>query len=149
MELVQGDFFSTDNKKNVYLNDFLSNEEIYGTKFQITHFAVIDMDGDKIPEVVLELSDAPNNPICFEILHYRKSEVYGYDIVYRGLEGLKMDGTFIYSGGGADNGCGKLIFQLNAYKTDTLGYSKSSQGNDKLKLSQAQNSCYQLEFLYH
>lgn len=128
-------FFSTDNKKNVNLNELLTNEEIYGTIFKITHFTVLDMDGDKIPEVVLELSVGNNNPMCFEVLHYMNGEVYGYNIVYRGLEDLKADGTFGYSSGASDNGRGKLKFKSNACQTDILGYSKSSQNNDVITIS--------------
>lgn len=128
-------FFSTDNKKSVYLNNFLTNKEIYGTTFKITHFTVLDMDGDKIPEVVLELSVGNNNPMCFEVLHYVKGEVYGYNIVYRGLQELKTDGTFGYSSGASDNGRGKLRFESKAFETDILGYSKSSQNNDGITIS--------------
>lgn len=128
------EFFSTDNKKNLYLNDFLTNEEIYGTVFKVTHFAVLDMDGDKVPEVVLELSvgDAPE---FYEVLHHMNGVVYGYLIVYRGLEELKADGTFHFSSGAADNGWGKLKFESNDFKTDALGYSKSSQGDANLTIS--------------
>ncbi|MEW9095491.1 MAG: hypothetical protein AB2417_10460 [Clostridiaceae bacterium] len=128
------EFFSTDNKKKLYLNDFLTNEEIYGTIFKVTHFTVLDMDGDKVPEVVLELS-VGNEPEFYEVLHYMNDTVYGYLIVYRGLEGLKEDGTFRYSSGAADNGFGKLKFELDAFKTDILGYSKSSQGDANLIIS--------------
>lgn len=128
------EFFSTDNKKKKFLNDFLTNREIYGTIFKVTHFAVIDMDGDKIPEVVLELS-VGDEPQFYEVLHNMKDTVYGYLIVYRGLEGLKADGTFSFSSGAADNGWGKLRFESNALKTDILGYSKSSQGNTNLTIS--------------
>lgn len=128
------EFFSTDNKKNLYLNDFLTNEEIYGTIFKVTHFTVLDMDGDKVPEVVLELSvgDAPE---FYEVLHHMNGVVYGYLIVYRGLEELKADGTFRFSSGAADNGWGKLRFESNTFKTDMLGYSKSSQGGTNLTIS--------------
>ncbi len=54
------------------------------------------MDGDKVREVVLELS-VGNKPAFYEVLHYMDDTVYGYLIVYRGLEGLKEDGTFSYS----------------------------------------------------
>ena len=128
-------FFSTDTNKNVYLKNFLTNKEIYGATFKITHFTVLDMDGDKIPEVVLELSVGNNNPMCFEVLHYMNGKVYGYNIVYRGLEELKTDGTFGYSSGASDNGRGKLRFESNAYETDILGYSKSSQNNDNITIS--------------
>lgn len=128
-------FFSKDNKKNLYLNDFLTNEEIYGAIFKVTHFTVLDLDGDKIPEVVLELSVGNNSPMCFEVLHYMNGEVYGYNIVYRGLEELKTDGTFRYSNGASDYGCGKLRFESNAYKTDILGYCKSSESNNGTTIS--------------
>lgn len=128
------EFFSTDNKKKIYLNDFLTNEEIYGTVFKVTHFTVLDMDGDKVPEVVLELS-VGNQPEFYEVLHYMNDTVYGYLIVYRGLEGLKADGTFSYSSGAADNGFGKLKFESDAYKVDILGYSKSNQSDTNLIIS--------------
>ncbi|WP_315120810.1 hypothetical protein [uncultured Clostridium sp.] len=130
----KAEFFSTDNKKKLYLNDFLTNEEIYGTIFKVTHFTVLDMDGDKVPEVVLELS-VGNEPQFYEVLHYMNDTVYGYLIGYRGLEGLKEDGTFHYSSGAADNGFGKLKFELDTFKTEILGYSKSSQGDGNLIIS--------------
>lgn len=130
----KAEFFSTDNKKNVYLNDFLTNEEIYGAIFKVTHFTVLDMDGDKVPEVVLELT-VVNNPEFYEVLHYMNGAVYGYNIVYRGLERLKTDGTFSYPSGVADNGCGKLRFESNVCKTDTLGYSESRQGDANSTIS--------------
>lgn len=130
----KAEFFSTDSKKKLYLNDFLNNNGVYEVTLKVTHFTELDMDGDKVPEVVLELSTG-DYPEFYEILHYMDGTVYGYLIVYRGLEQLKTDGTFLYSGGAADNGCGKLIFNLNTYKIDTLGYSKSSQGDGKLIIS--------------
>lgn len=125
----KSEYFSTDAKKKLYLNDFLTNKEIYATDFTVTHFTVLDMDGDKVPEVVLELS-VSNEPQFYEVLHYMSDTVYGYLIVYRGLEGIKEDGTFSYSSGAADNGFGKLKFESDAFKIDTLGYSESSQGDD-------------------
>ncbi len=130
----KAEFFSTDNKKKLYLDDFLTNKKIYETTFKVTHFTVLDMDGDKAPEVVLELS-VGNEPQFYEILHYMNEAVYGYFIVYRGLEGLKADGTFGFSSGAADSGWGKLRFEANAFKIDKLAYSESSQGTDDLTIS--------------
>lgn len=122
------DFYSVDTKGKVYLKDFLINEQIYGTTLKINHFTIIDIDSDKIPEIILELSDPGDYPVCYEVLHYMNSEVYGYNIVYRGLQNLKEDGTFIYSSGASDNGCGKLNFASNEYKTIPLGDSKLNEG---------------------
>lgn len=128
----KAEFFSTESKKKRYLNVFLDNNDIYETMFKATHFTVLDMDGDKV--VVLELS-VSDEPEFYEVLHYRNDTVYGNLIVYRGLEGLKEDGTYIYSNGAADNGIGKLKFKEDTLETDVLGYSKSSQENDNLILS--------------
>lgn len=117
----KAEFFSTDNKKKVYLNDFLTNEEIYKTKFEVTNFTVLDMDGDKIPEVVLELT-VQNNVQFYEVLHYMNNGVYGYIQVYRGLENLKADGTFNWSNSASNDGIGKLRFKPNACETDNLAY---------------------------
>jgi hypothetical protein len=126
-------FFSADNKKDVYLNDFLTNNEIYGTAFEVTRYTVLDMDGDNVPEVVLELS-VGGEPQFFEALHYMNGAVNGYLIPYRGLEALKADGTFSFSNGAADNGWGRLKFGTDAFETDMLGRSESSQG-DTLNIS--------------
>lgn len=126
------EFFSADNKKKLYLTDFLTNEEIYGTIFKVTHFAVLDMDDDKV--VVLELS-VSDEPQFYEVLHYFNDTVYGYLVVYRGLEDLKADGTFLYSNDAADNGIGKMKFNEDAFETDILGYRESNQVGENLIIS--------------
>ena len=123
----KAEFFSTENKKNVYLNVFLTNEEIFGTTFKVTHFAVLDMDDDKIPEVVLELT--VGYPDFIEVLHFMNGEVYGYIFSNRQLGRLKNDGTFGWAGSASYNGFGKLRFLPNACETDRLGYRDSSNNN--------------------
>jgi hypothetical protein len=131
----KAEFFSTDNKKNIYLNDFLTNKEIYGTAFKPTRFAVLDMDGDKISEVVLELA-VGSDAEFYEVLHYTNGKVYGYIRVLRGLMQLKTDGTFTYSNSAADTGVAKLRFEPNGGETDIiLGYTKSSQNNGSISIS--------------
>ncbi len=134
--VLQGkaEFFSTDNQKELSLNDFLTNQEIYETIFEATQFAVLDMDGDKVPEVVLGLS-VGNEPQFYEVLHTMNDTVYGYLFPIRGLQGLKTDGTFGYSSGAADSGFGKMKFETDTFQTDTLGYSESSQGETELTVS--------------
>jgi hypothetical protein len=122
------EFYSIETKKKVYLNDFLTNNEIYGTtsKIKINHFAVLDMDGDKIPEVVLGLT-VDENPNFVEVLHYMNGEVYGYFFGNDQLSDLKTDGTYRWlSGGLTYNGYGKLRFQTNSCETDKLAYHESS-----------------------
>ncbi len=119
-------FFSTDNKKNRYLNDFLANNGIYSTTLTISHFTVLDMDSDGIPEVVLELS-VSDSPQFYEVLHYMNGKVFGYLKTYRSLEMLKTDGTFISSGGALDNEYGTLLFNTSTSNINVLGDMQSKQ----------------------
>ncbi|WP_238917445.1 lysozyme inhibitor LprI family protein [Clostridium sp. YIM B02555] len=124
----KAEFFSTDNNKDVYLNDFLSNEEIYGTVFKLTHFTVLDMDGDGIPEIVLELT-VGNYVEFYEVLHYMNNKVIGYIQVLRGFGNLKTDGTVHYSNSAFNNGYRKLNFKTNACEDYILGYHNTDDNN--------------------
>jgi len=125
----KAEFFSTDNNKNVYLNDFLTNKEIYETVFKLKQFTVIDMDGDGIPEVVLELT-VGNYVEFYEVLHYKNDKVYGYIQVLRGFGNLKTDGTVHYSNSAFNNGYRKLSFETNACEDYILGYHNTERDND-------------------
>ena len=124
--LNNAEFFSIDNGRDLTLDDFLTGKEPYEVTFGTSRFTVLDMDGDGVPEVVLELT-VNGNPQFYEILHYTDGAVYGYLVVYRGLEALKTDGTFYYSSGAADGGYAKMKFLPDAYEMDVLGYTESSQ----------------------
>jgi hypothetical protein len=123
-----GLFYSTDNKKEIYLQDFLSSGGSgYEAELNLTHFTVIDMDGDNISEVVLDLSfPGSEGSDLYEVLHYMNGTVYGYLIPYRGLEELKNDGTFMYSNSAFDWGFAKLKFTSENYEYNRSGYSEAS-----------------------
>jgi len=125
--LNETEFFSTDSSKSLLLQDFLENREIYDKVFRVTRFAVLDMNGDKVPEVVLELSSG-DSPYFFEVLHYYYGTVYGYLFSYRDMQQLKEDGVFFYSGGAGNTGIGKLKFEGINLKTEILGYSELGEG---------------------
>ncbi|MCR8656892.1 hypothetical protein [Paenibacillus endoradicis] len=128
------EFYSIETKKKVYLNNFLTNNEIYGTTSKINHFAVLDMDGDKIPEVVLGLT-VDENPNFVEVLHYMNGEVYGCFFGNDQLSDLKTDGTFRWlSGGLTYNGYGKLRFQTNSCETDKFAYHESSATDESFTI---------------
>jgi hypothetical protein len=115
-------FFSVSDKKYVYLN------KLY-TPSKVLNFTVLDMDGDKIPEVIVQLSYGNDYPYpdFVEVLHYRNGTVQGFTYPLRGLMGLKKDGTFSVSNGALDNGYSKLRYTSSTYKYVDLGYIKSGQ----------------------
>ena len=69
-------------------------------------FTVLDLDGDGVSEVILEVTE----PEAFIILTGIKS-VIATEWPYRGLLNLKDDGTFTFSSGAMDNGVAMLVYQ--------------------------------------
>lgn len=76
-------------------------------EWKAVRFTVLDMDGDGVTEVVVELAEWE----AFVVLTWGGgSDVYGGEIVYRGLMNLKDDGTFTFSSGAMDNGVATMAF---------------------------------------
>lgn len=63
-------------------------------------FTVLDMDGDGVGDMVLELAE----PEEFVILFWQDGQVLALEMPYRGLLSLKDDGSHEYSSGAADGG---------------------------------------------
>lgn len=125
----QSEFYSIENKKYVHFDDFLTNEEIFGTVFEPVEFTVLDMDGDQVPEVVIALQPADMS----EVLHYTKGEVEGSIYSHRELGHLKADGTFSWAGSASHWGFGKLNFDsAHDYRTNNTGYMDVEENNGEI-----------------
>lgn len=114
-----------------------------------TKFTVMDIDGDGEDEAVLWLQINNISDYGFEILHYQNGEIYGYTLQYRTFMNLKTDGTFLFSGGAADSGIGKMIFSETGYNVNTQAYSQSGYDtNNELNVQYFINdeSCSEDEF---
>ncbi|MFA9466065.1 MAG: hypothetical protein ACERKN_17435 [Velocimicrobium sp.] len=128
-------FISTEDNLEFFLNDFLSRNSEYEGIYKVTHFTVIDMDGDQISEVILELS-LGDYPDQYEILHYSNGKVYGYNYVYRGFEMPKEDGTYSYANSASDVGTEKILnFNSDAVEIETLGYAQSDYSGENIVIS--------------
>ncbi len=129
------DFYNVDDKVDVRLNKF---DFVNGSKLDkalaIKNFSVIDLDGDEIPEVVLFTDE-----IQYEILQYDDNKVYGYNIFFRELMNIKIDGTFSFSGGASDSGFGRMIFSINNRSIQNEVYSESHNIGDKNVISYFKN----------
>jgi len=74
----------------MFLHEYLDSAPYIFT-YHIERFAIIDMDGDGVPEIVL--ASMPDGDSL--ILHYGgDGVVYGFGIPYRQFRFLKEDGTF-------------------------------------------------------
>lgn len=124
------EFQSTDNKKSKLLNDFLSNNEVYGTTTAIERFAVVDMDDDGVPELVLGLT-VENEADFTEVMQYRDGEVYGFFFGKDQIVELKNDGSYRWlSGGITNNGYARLSFKAGAAEPEKLAYLESRPLDD-------------------
>ena len=97
-------FYSVNDQKDYTLNEY--------DVWRAERFAVIDMDGDGIPEVVLELTTGGEG--AFEVLHYEEGKVYGFHFPFRGMLDLSADGTYFASGGASDG----FFYQAATIKKD-------------------------------
>lgn len=115
-------FYCTDkepyNNRNViheyygYLDEIPYNDGQMVT----TRFAVVDLDGNGAPEVILEIEDYYG----FVILRYREGDVYGNIVGYRSMYNLKENGLFFASGGSEDDLYGKMYFIGDTFIKDEL-----------------------------
>lgn len=85
-------------------------------------FAVVDMDGDTTPEVVLAIEEYRG----FVILRYQEGQIYGYDVPYRALMALRENGAFISSQGAFDNQMEKMYFIGDTYVGDQKAHYEDS-----------------------
>ena len=109
--------------RNIYLKNFHSDghmidyktNEYYDTEYSYmdhvySQFSIIDMDGDGIPELLLE-SSIPSGKIL--VFNYENGIVYGNVFSYRGMKFVKPDGSFESSSSGVQIVVGRINFSKN------------------------------------
>lgn len=87
-------------------NSCLNEMSVGNVPLVITEFAVVDLDGDEIPEIVLAIEDYYG----FIVLRYKEGQVHGNILGYRTMHSLKKDGSFRSSGGASDYSSGRMYF---------------------------------------
>ena len=124
-------FFSVDANENIYINEIkkaVSSDD--SVKAYVSKFAILDMEGDNIPEIILQLTVNDNEYYGYEVLSYKDGVVYGYTMWYRTFMELKEDGTFSFSGGASDYGFGTVQFTDKGYIIDKITYCESVYNPD-------------------
>ena len=110
------------NQDELYVyNGYLNQLSFNGKTLVIPRFSIVDMDGDNIPEIVLEMEEYQG----FIVLRYKDGEILGNEFGYRWLIGLREDGSSRGSSGATDYSMGKLYFV-----NDTFVYSERLRMNN-------------------
>lgn len=110
--------FHTNKRENV---SQLANS-IANHKSEIARYAIINLDDDNLPEVVLAITQSGYDYEYF-ILKYQNDNIYGYPIGIRAFNCLKIDGTFLSSSGASDSSICTLSFTENGSTYTLHGYS--------------------------
>lgn len=112
---------------------YLSEILIDGEPLVTPRFAIVDLDGDTVPEIVLEIEDYYG----YVVLRYRDGEVFGNIAGYRTMSNFKEDGSFDSSGSSSDYSTGKMLFIGDTFITsDELHFFYSSHYIDDVLVPQ-------------
>lgn len=93
-------FINTDDGDTLTISQRLDQLKS-GQPAEVLRFAVVDLDRDDTPEVILWIYAKSNEYWGFIILRFYDGEVYGYTKPYRAFQEVKTDGS--YSIVGADS----------------------------------------------
>ena len=82
-----------------------------GLMWKIDKFAILDMDGDGIPELVVTVSIAGKDYNEYSlIMHYQDGVVNCYTLPFRSFNSLRADGTFAFASSAWDCGFASINF---------------------------------------
>lgn len=106
-----GVFYSRGDQKATTLAEDCSSASVWiGAPVTISQAAAVDMDGDGILEVILQIVINGGNQEGVWVLHYQDGEVQGQHYYTRQLGSIKQDGSFHWSGSASNSGAARLVF---------------------------------------
>lgn len=107
-------FIDFDSKQETTLNSLPSiNNKYIGVP---TSYSVVDLDGDNAKELLVEYSMSGDTAI----LHIQNDTCVAYYMPYRGIAGLKIDGTAHYSNSAFESGIHSFVFTNDGISTKEI-----------------------------
>lgn len=119
--------------QSIYLNELINIIIIDNPSyFYLGKFAIEDLDGDTVPEIVIEVDSEGGYIDFIQVLHYSRENVYGYYFDKRCMQDLKKDGTYFSSSSAYDTSIEKVAaFIDNDICIDILAYSETTSETDQ------------------
>ena len=112
--------FDAEKQKYILLKDYFENNGVTATEIR---FTLVDLDGEGIPEVIID-----HFPGVERVLRFEDGTVYGFSFDFRSMKGLKKDGTFEWSKSAFNSGIGRQTF--SGTNTDCINVSEESSEPD-------------------
>lgn len=118
----QSEMISAYTMERISLNQ---KKEVYPDSLKISLFAVVDLDNNGIPEVILPYThlNTEDSHEFYNILYYKEEHVYCLVLANRQFEDVKIDGTFYFSGGACYSGIATLSFIENKQEGTPFTYN--------------------------
>ncbi|MCL2774408.1 MAG: hypothetical protein FWD71_13825 [Oscillospiraceae bacterium] len=110
--------FNFDNKNYCYLDEFLGNVDTYGENLIKVRFAILDIDDDNLPEIILQTSDVWNGRILFK--YDSKNDTFYTDTWNYRVGSIKKDGTLFWIS--APSWIYRLNFSNGSYEQRMLAH---------------------------
>jgi hypothetical protein len=111
--------------EHILVSDYMKT---WDEGFYIVQFAIVDMDGDGVPEVIIQ---SPNH-IFRMVFHYWNGEIYGYTFGFREMQTVDKNGTFISSGSAFNTNLNKLEFINGTYEKTIMAYSDLNRNDNSM-----------------
>jgi len=124
-----GEYFSTDYKKTMDIEQQLTLPD-KDSPMYISKFAVVDLDSDGMPEIILQVSISEQDVNEYDVLHFINGLVYGYSFTYREFQNLKTDGTFFVTDSANDYGFGLMSFTKSTSTVDRIASCETKFDTD-------------------
>ena len=122
----------------VLLSELLSDRG-----YTIGSWAVVDMDGDTLPEVAVMMRE-PTNDILVLKWDRPSSSFYGHLFTFRGMYLLNTDGSFYWNNSAGNYGCSRLTFngdqreEIELWHVERDGNDSHTYYVDGKKVSEAE-----------
>ena len=100
------------------INRYVENYSESGIEWKVEDIRVFDLDGDGVQELIIQW--APSGIANLLVLHCEKGEFYGWEIMYRGFEGLQTNGVYVSSGGAGANRWKRIRFDNGSWLEEVL-----------------------------
>lgn len=93
----------------------------------ITQTAVVDLEQDEIPEVILQIALGENRNCGVLVLHWENEQVWGYTLYERQMHEIKENGVFLWSGSASSYGMARAVFLQGTYSFQNILWVEESE----------------------